>query len=187
MKRTLITLLLSLILVCSLDCKEIKGINMPDNLKSDNNKLVLNGAGVIKKFLFKVYIIGLYVDKKTSDESVLLNQDKPYIIRMHFVRNGISADKIIDAWNTGFSKATDNNTNSIKNEIKQFNAYFEKNEINENDILQFDYKPGTGVRVYVNGKLKGTVAGFNFRKALLAIWIGKDPRDDDVKEDLLGK
>jgi hypothetical protein len=160
---------------------------MPDNLKSGSDNLTLNGAGVIKKMFFKVYVIGLYLDKVSKDENVLLNQDKPYIIRMHFVRDGISADKIIEAWNTGFGKATGGKTDNIKNEIKQFNAFFEGNEIKENYIFQFDYKPGAGVRVYINGKMKGTIGGFNFRKALLGIWLGADPRDSGVKDDMLGK
>jgi hypothetical protein len=171
----------------ALNCREVKGIEMPDNLKSGSDNLTLNGAGVIKKMFFKVYVIGLYLDKVSKDENVLLNQDKPYIIRMHFVRDGISADKIIEAWNTGFGKATGGKTDNIKNEIKQFNAFFEGNEIKENYIFQFDYKPGAGVRVYINGKMKGTIGGFNFRKALLGIWLGADPRDSGVKDDMLGK
>ncbi|MFA6570770.1 MAG: chalcone isomerase family protein [Bacteroidota bacterium] len=187
MKNFIIFLIFLLFTFSSLESREIKGIDMPDALKSGNENLVLNGAGVIKKLLFKVYIIGLYVQQKTSDENELLNQDKSYIIRLHFVRNGVTSDKIIDAWNTGFSKATGAKTDNIKNEIKQFNSWFDKDEVNENDIFQFDYKSGTGVRVYINGKLKGTIGGFAFRKALLGIWLGSNPRDEGVKEDLLGK
>ena len=174
------------ITISSLFSREIKGINVPENLKMGNENLVLNGAGVIKKFLFKVYIIGLYLDKKNQDENQLLNQDKSYILRLHFVRNGISAEKIVESWNTGFGKATGGKTDPIKNEISQFNSFFNF-EVNENDIFQFEYKPGSGTKVIINNKQKGIIGGFAFRKALLGIWLGKDPRDEGVKEKLLGK
>ena len=186
MKNLIFVLIFVLISSTAASAKEIAGINMPDNLKLDNKTLVLNGTGVIKKFLFKVYAIGLYLEKKSSDENELLNQDKPYIIRLHFVRDDIPAENIIEAWNAGFEKSTDKKITPIKKEIEQFNSYFTET-IRENNVFQFEYIPGTGTRVLINNQLKGTIPGWQFKKALLSIWIGKNPRDSGVKDDLLDK
>ncbi len=166
--------------------KNIGGAEMPDKLMLESTNLTLNGGGVIKKFFLKVYAIGLYLENKSGDANSILNSDKPYIIRMHFLRGGITSDKINDSWKEGFGKATGNNTASIQNEINKFIAIFNF-EIQDNNIFQFEYKPGAGTKVFVNNSLKGTISGFAFKKALLGIWLGAKPRDEDVKEAMLGK
>jgi hypothetical protein len=187
MKKLIFWAFILIISFNSLSSREISGITMPETLKMDNQTLVLNGCGVIKKFLFKVYAIGLYLESKTSDWNKLLYEDKPFVIRLHFLRNGISDEQIIDAWNTGFNKNTDVKASTIQNEINSFNALFKGFTVNENNIFQFDYMPGVGTRVYINGQLKGNIGGYYFKRALIGIWIGKEPRDDGVKDKLLGK
>lgn len=47
--------------------------------------------------------------------------------------------------------------------------------------------PRKGTQVWINGTLKGSVAGEDFSQALLKIWLGKKPADADLKEAMLGK
>jgi len=49
------------------------------------------------------------------------------------------------------------------------------------------YVPGQGVQVSKNGELKTLVPGLAFKEALFGIWLGKEPADDDLKDDMLGK
>jgi predicted transcriptional regulator YdeE len=186
MKRLIIMLVVLAFALSQLSAYEEGGITLPATKKLGDKTLVYNGAGTIKKFFFKIYVIALYVEKKTSDANYLLNKDVPYIIYMHFRHNGISDEKIIDAWNEGFKKATNGKTDKIKQQIAQFDGYFKGIETNEDDTYRFEYMPGVGTKVYINNKYKGTVKGFNFKRALLGIWLGNDPRDDDVKEEMLG-
>ncbi len=186
MKYITAFLLIALFALSSLKAYEESGIKLPAKMKLGDKELVYNGAGTVTKFFFKIYVIALYVEKKTQDANYLLNKDVPYIIYMHFKRNGISDEKVIDAWNEGFKKATDGKTDKIKKQIEQFNSYFKGRETNENDTYRFEYMPGKGTKVYINDKYKGTVPGFYFKRALLGIWLGDDPRDDDAKEEMLG-
>ena len=186
MKTFLVLILFGLISSAYLYAYEESGIDLPATKKLGDKTLVFNGAGTIKKFFFKIYVIALYVENKTHDANYLLNKDVPYIIYMHFKHNGISDEKIINAWNEGFEKATGHNTSKIKNEIQKFDNFFKGIETNEGDTYRFEYLPGTGTKVYINNKYKGNIPGFAFKRALLGIWLGKDPRDDDVKEELLG-
>ena len=155
-------------------------------MKIENETLVLNGAGVVTKLIFKVYAIGLYLDSKTSDLNTIMNSDKSYIIRMHFVRT-IGRDKMIESMNTGFYKSTNGKPESLKKEISQLNSFFTESELKENDILQFEYKPGTGTKITLNGKLKGLIPGYPFKRALMGIWMGDQPRQESVKKELMGK
>lgn len=186
MKSLLVLLVVMGLLFVRLDAAEESDVKLPDKMKLGDKELVYNGAGTITKFFFKVYVIALYVEKKTNDANYLLNKDVPYIIYMHFKRDGIGSDKIIDAWNEGFEKSTGGKTDKIKDKIKEFNSWFDGIEMNENDTYRFEYLPGTGTKVYINNKYKGNIPGFAFKKALLGIWLGSDPRDDDVKEEMLG-
>jgi hypothetical protein len=51
-----------------------------------------------------------------------------------------------------------------------------------------DWLPENGTRLTVNGQVKGKdIAGEDFYKALLKIWLGNKPVQDDLKQALLGK
>jgi hypothetical protein len=53
-------------------------------------------------------------------------------------------------------------------------------------VILIDYLPGSGTRITVNGAAKGTIAGEDFNRALLRIWLGDNPADSDLKKGLLG-
>jgi hypothetical protein len=51
-----------------------------------------------------------------------------------------------------------------------------------------DWLPEGGTRLSINGKQLGKdIAGEDFYRALLRIWLGSKPAQDDLKELLLGK
>jgi len=59
-------------------------------------------------------------------------------------------------------------------------------EVKPGDIITLDYLPASGTRITVNGTGRGTIAGVAFNRALLKIWLGKDPLQDDLKKGMLG-
>ena len=52
--------------------------------------------------------------------------------------------------------------------------------------LTFKRDPAVGVNVDINGKGGSTIEGADFASALLAIWLGAKPPNDDLKTGLLG-
>ena len=52
--------------------------------------------------------------------------------------------------------------------------------------MLLDYVPGSGTKVTIKGVEKGVVEGEDFNAALLDIWLGDEPADDDLKEAMLG-
>ena len=50
----------------------LKGITMPDTIMVEDQTLVLNGMALRKKFIFKVYVAGLYLPQKESDAEKIL-------------------------------------------------------------------------------------------------------------------
>jgi hypothetical protein len=185
-KRLLIMVLAALMTTSLAAAMEIGGVKLPDSMQVGEDKLLLNGAGLRKKFFVKVYAGGLYLKKKNQHPQKIIEADESMAVRMHFIYDGVSSKKLIDGWNEGFAKATGGNILPIKKEIDQFNSFFTE-EVKKDDIYDIIYNPGQGVSVFFKGTLKGTIKGLDFKKALFAIWLGKKPVDSGLKEGMLDK
>lgn len=59
-------------------------------------------------------------------------------------------------------------------------------DMKSGERLRFMVKPGAGVQVDVNGKPRGTIAGDDFARALLSVWLGSSPPNAELKAGLLG-
>lgn len=186
MKRLLVITLVALMASSAGFAAQIGTVTLPDSLTAGSDTLLLNGAGFRKKLFIKVYVGGLYLKQKSGDADSIISADDPMAVRMHFIYDGVSSQKLIDAWNEGFANATGGNIAPISNEIGQFNAFF-KEEAKKNDIYDMIYLPGEGVRVSIKGRVLGTVKGLEFKKALFGIWLGAKPVDGKLKNGMLGK
>ena len=56
--------------------KELAGVNMPDTLSVGDKTLKLNGVGLRKKAIFKVYVGGLYLETPSKDAAAILASDQ---------------------------------------------------------------------------------------------------------------
>jgi hypothetical protein len=53
--------------------------------------------------------------------------------------------------------------------------------------IALDWVPGAGTQVTIDGKAEGKpIEGEDFYRALLRIWLGDKPVQDDLKKALLG-
>jgi len=170
----------------SLQALELEGVDLPETLSLDGRELVLNGAGVRKKFFFKLYVGSLYLEEKTQEADAVIPADSPMAIRLTIISGKINSDNMTEATLEGFDKATGGNTQPLQAEIDQFMAAFEE-RIVEGDQFTLLYVPQGGVKVYKNGELKTTVTGLAFNRALFGIWLGEEPAQKSLKHDMLGR
>jgi len=170
----------------SLQALELEGIDLPENLSLEGQELVLNGAGVRKKFFFKLYVGSLYLEEKSQQAEAVVTADSPMAIRLNIISGKINSDNMTEATLEGFDKATRGNTQPLQAEIDQFMAAFEE-KIVEGDQFTLLYVPQEGVKVYKNGALATTVAGLAFKRALFGIWLGEEPAQKSLKHDMLGR
>ena len=184
MKRLLVALVVSLFLVPWGYAAETGGVTLSETLVAGNETLSLNGAGLRKKFFIKVYAGGLYLTEKSADAEQIIQANAPMAIRMHFIYDGVSAEKLIDTWNEGFSAATGGKTGSLQEKIDKFNSFFIE-EAKKGDVYDIIYTPGEGARVYIKDRLMGVIPGLDFKQALFAIWLGEKPADEGLKEGML--
>src|SRR5262245_66580156 len=67
--------------------RDLAGVTLPDTLQAGEKTLKLNGLGLRKKAVFKVYVGALYLEAPSKDADAILTSDQPKAIRMHFLRD----------------------------------------------------------------------------------------------------
>lgn len=165
---------------------EFKGVNVPDDvlLEGANEKIKLNGIGVRTKFFFDIYVGALYLTNTASTTENIVFQKGPKRVFMHFLYDEVAVEKLVAGWNEGFEgNLTDKQLAGLATRINEFNKMFDT--VYAGDEVLLDYLPGQGTRVTIKGKVKGIVEGEDFNQALLKIWLGDEPADEDLKNAML--
>ncbi len=186
MKGYLFVCLLLFTFVVPAAALELGGVSLPDTATVQGKQLQLNGAGLRTKFFFKIYAGGLYLEKASHDAAAIIVADEPMLVRMHFIYDGVSAEKLQDGWKEGFALTAPDAGENLEQAFSTFIALFNE-EAKENDVYDISWLPGKGVEVSFNGKFQGEISGLDFKKALFAIWLGDKPVDSDLKEGMLGR
>ena len=178
---------ITLFLICPSSAMAVKisGVQIPESLNKAGLSLVLNGAGTRSKFFMDVYVSALYLKHKSQDAETILREDKPMGLRLHIVSGLVNSKKLKDAINEGFINSTGGNLQPIQSQIDQFMALMEE-ETNKGDFFDFLYLPNVGTKVYKNDTYKKDIKGLNFKRAFFGIWLGDEPADDDLREEMLG-
>jgi hypothetical protein len=193
MKKILFVLLALLLLSPVAMAKKVGDVDVADSISLGGQNLALNGAGIrIKKVAFisiEIYSAGMYLTAKESDAQAVINADDPMAIRLYITTNKATKEKLTDAWNEGFDRATGGKTDPIKGEIGKFNALF-KTDPKEGDMYEIAYVPGKGITLAMNGAIQGdAIPGLEFKKAVFGIWLANtdDEYLNNLKTGLLGK
>lgn len=164
---------------------EVGGVQVAETAAVGGKTLKLNGAGIRKKVVFKVYVGALYVENKTTDADAIIAVDTAKLVRMSFLRD-VEKEKIMGAFYEGFDK----NSPAFAADGKAKLAAFEKvlpAAIKSGQVLSISYEPGKGSTLQVDAGPSATVEGKPFADALFRNYLGKEPADADLKDGMLGK
>jgi len=184
---TAVVATLSTLYVQALFARDIEGVSIAETTIVENTPaaLTLNGAGVRTKFFFDIYIGSLYLTKKNHDPEAILTLDGPKRISMHFLYDEVSKEKLVDGWIDGFkNNHSRSEYEKLTPELERFNTLF--TNMKKSDVLDFDYIPNQGTFIYHNKKRLGHIKDADFYRALLKVWLGNEPADDDLKQAMLG-
>lgn len=168
---------------------EIVGVKFDDRVRLANTDLVANGAGLRKKAFFKVYAMALYLPEKQSDAAGVLGAGGAKRISISLLRD-LSAQQFVDALQDGMAaNHPEAEMAALKERMKQLSdALLALGEAKTGTTVHLDWIPDSGTRLTVNGQAQGKdIAGEDFYRALLRIWLGSKPVQDDLKQALLGK
>ena len=167
---------------------DVAGVKFDTSLDLAGQKLQLNGAGIRYKVVVKVYAAGLYLGTKANSTEAVLTA--PGVKRIQIV-----ALRDIDGRDLGklFTKGIEQNATreefmrSINGVLKIAEMFANKKDLLKGESFSVDFVPGIGSVVMLNGKAQGeAIKEPEFFGALMQIWLGKSPADDQLKEALLG-
>ena len=187
-RKRLAVCALALALAQSCFAVDIKGAHFNDTYKLGNQVLQLNGAGIRVKLIVDVYAAGLYVPRKEHNAEALVSQPGPKSVQVVLLRD-LTGDDFADAMVAGFKR------NNSREEVAKHQARIEEirnlmatfGSVKKGTSIHIDFTPGSGVQVSMNGVAKGEMAvGEDFFSAILRIWLGPKPVDDDLKDAMVG-
>ncbi len=166
----------------ALNAKELKGVQMPDEVQVNGTTLKLNGLGLRKAMsIFDVYVAGLYVVEPSKDAVSIINSNTPKRLVMRFKRF-VEKSKLKDAWKEGFEKNADKDY-SFSSDLLKLND--QMSHVQEKDEITYTFF-SDHADIAVKDKPVFTIAGANFSKTLLKVFVNRPP-DEDLKKGLLGQ
>lgn len=186
MKRMVVLLLMfALVLPAISSAREVEGVEIPETLEQSDLILVLNGAGVVSKYFFDIYVSALYLKTRSQDAETILREDLPMGLRIHIISGMASIENLKEAIVEGFKDATGGNTQPIQTQIDRVLELMDQG-IEKGDYFDCIYLPEIGIRIFKNGTYLDDIKSLNFKRAFFGIWLGDYPADDDLKNELLG-
>jgi len=163
----------------------LAGVTLPETVTVGSKTLVLNGMGVRTKFFVKVYVAGLYLEKKSADANAIIQADAAKRIVLQFVRSEVTREQMTEAFDEALKSNAPDKASSLQAEIGQFLKALET--MREKEQFVVTYVPGTGTTVTVRDKEKLTIPGAAFGQLVFSMWLGPKPPNGDLKTGLLGR
>ncbi len=168
---------------------DISGARFEEKVRVGQADLQLNGAGLRTRFFLNVYAIGLYLGgpKKTAADAL----SAPGFKRIHIqLLRDLTAAQFVDALVESFHNNNDGaETGPFKTRLDELKSTMMAiNAAKKGDVIHIDWLPDQGTRITLNGRPLGKeLAGEDFYRALMKIWLGPKAVQESVKEALLGK
>ncbi len=187
-KRLATVLLLMFSAIAQGQPLEVEGVKFEPTVQIGGQPLQLNGAGVRTRFFFKVYAAGLYVPQKAKSAATILSQKGPRRVAIGMLRD-VGADTFASALNDGLkANLSEQQFAGFKAQIETLNANLKAvGEAKKGDQINFEFTPEAGTRIVVNGQPRGSaIPGEDFFEAVLRVWLGEKPVDEDLKKGMLG-
>ena len=167
---------------------EVAGVKFDNTIQLGGGPLVLNGAGVRYKAIFKVYAAALYLPSKTNNPEAVMSMPGAKRIQLVMLRSvdGNEFGKLLSA---GMEKnaSKDEFIQSLPGIVRMGEAAARYKQLAVGDTLIFDWVPNVGFTLYVKGRQEvGPYKDPAFYNAMTKIWLGRAPADLLLKEGLLG-
>lgn len=168
---------------------DVSGVKLEDRVTVAGQPLLLNGAGVRYKAVFKVYTAGLYLGQKADTPEAVLAANGPRRMTITMLRD-------IDSAELGklFSRGMEDNmeraafSKLIPGVLRMSQVFSDHKKLVAGDTFLIDWVPGTGTVLTIKGKIEGEpFKEPEFFNALMRIWLGPKPADWQLKDALLGK
>ena len=147
----------------------------------------LNGKGIRKRVFFEVYEIALYLPRKTASVQEAISGAGPKRVEIRMLRD-VGADQFTDALAEGIrANHPEDEARKLEPQVKRLAATLaEAREAKKGMAIVLAWD-GKATQLSIDGKPAGApIEGEDFYRALLRIWLGDRPVQEDLKKALLG-
>jgi hypothetical protein len=185
------TLLLSgtLLFAPATPAAEVEGVTLEERIRVDGQELQLNGMALRTRFIFKVYVAGLYLPARATTAQAAIESSGAKRIILVMMRDA-SAQQFVESIEAGMrANNSEAQIAAVKAQTDELMTMIRAvGEAKKGARVVLDYAPSdSGTTLFVDGAAQGKpMAGEAFYQALLRIWLGDDPVQLDLKEALLG-
>ena len=161
---------------------EIEGVTFVDTLEVAETPFELWNVGLLRwKFFFKGYVAALYLAPGEKPES--LWTDAPKRLELHYFYSiggekfGGAADELLSRWMSPEEIAP------LRERLDTLHALYR--DVEPGDRYALTYVPGRGMELTLNEESLGVIEGDDFARTYFAIWLGKVPLDEPLRDQLL--
>ena len=187
MNRQLVIILVALFFSAGVvPAVEVAGKSIPDLAQVGKTDVPLRGAELLKyKWVISLYVAGLYLPAGTEATPDAVVAVSPKRLLMHYSRD-IPREKMVEATDETIGRGlAPVQIEALQTSLKAWNVLYPAPL--ENDVLTFDHLPGGVLIMALNGTEVGRLTDENFARALFAIWIGKEPVKESLRDVIIGK
>jgi len=177
------TLLAVLALSTAADARTrpIPGADFAPVIRAGETRLVLNGVGLYRRYLWKVYVGALYLQEGIGPDEV--HKDVSKRIELHYLRD-IPAQTIAKHTSQGIT------ANQSPEELARIGKDMERLaglfvDVKAGDQYAVTYVDGKGLYLERNGQNTAFFENPEFARALFSVWLGDVPLDESFKRSVL--
>jgi len=181
-RRVLIVTTLAVLLAAPVQAATIEGVQFADTLAREGAQLRINCVGLLRYMRFiKAYVAALYLGDGVVAGDVL--SDVPKRLELNYFYSikgsdfGTAADQIL-------AKNVDATTmQQLRPRLDRLNALYQ--DVRPGNRYSLTYIPGHGTELALDNVTKGVIEGADFAAAYFSIWLGKEPMDVSLRDQLL--
>jgi hypothetical protein len=162
---------------------EIEGVRFAEQVRAGDVTLRLTCTGLLRyKVFIKAYVAALYVGDGVAADDVMADVPKrlelSYFWSIRGADFGRAGDEIL-------KRNVDESTFGVlRPRLDRINAWYR--DVKPGDRYSLTYVPGVGTQLALNGREIGVVDGADFATAYFRIWLGDNPIDARLRDQLLG-
>jgi hypothetical protein len=138
--------------------------------------------GLRKKLWVKVYLASLYLETPSEDARQVIASDQIKRVQMNMLRD-LERVKIAEAVQQGFEKNSAPQMPRLQERLDRFLRAVP--DLRGGQSIVITYIPGRGTVIKAGAGEEVSLPGKDFADALFSVWLGENPVDGDLKQEML--
>lgn len=188
-KLRIIALSIGLLLVESrpVQSAEIEGVVFPNEIRASDDPshlLRVHGMGLLRyRVVFRGYVAALYLPDGVSGERAL--DDVPRRLELSYFWSIAGSDFAKAANQLLARELTATQLASLRPRIDELHGAYR--DVQPDDRYSLTYLPDVGTQLRLNNELLASIPGNDFAEAYFGIWLGEQPLDEGLRDELLAR